>query len=113
MRTLLFLLLVAPVFVSAQINRSATELARETTKDFVVKKLFPGQAYTPVSYGEAKPCTEKDDLEIEWMIEHKFEISRPASSFDKNTNELRKYYKFIFYLNKQMKVRRAESYSKN
>jgi hypothetical protein len=113
MRTLLFFLLLAPVFTSAQINRSASELARETTKDFVVKKLFPGQVYNPVSYSEAKPYTEKDDLHIEWMIEHKFEISRSASSFDKNTDGLRKPYKFIFYLDKQMKVRRAESYSKS
>jgi hypothetical protein len=113
MRTLLFLLLLAPVSASAQINRSATELARETTKEFVIKKLFAGQHYSPVSYGDAKPFKEKKDREIEWIIEHQFEISQLVSSFDKNIEKIKRKYRFYFLLDKQMKVRRAESYSLN
>ena len=111
MRTLFILLLLAPFVATAQINRSANELARETTKEFVVKKLFKGQAYQSVSYGELKPY-KTDDIDIEWMIEHRFETKRPASSFDKNANSVKTAHRFIFFLDHQMKVKKAESYSK-
>lgn len=112
MRALLFLLLIAPLFTAAQINRSATELARETTKNFVVNKIFAGQQYSPFSYGEIKPFKEKDNLDIEWVIEHRFEISRSVSSFDKNKEGVKKLYTFYFMLDKRMKVQRAEAFSR-
>lgn len=111
MRTLFLFLLLAPLVAAAQINRSANELARETTKEFVVSKLFKGENYKPVSFGELKPF-KNEDIEVEWMIEHRFEMTRQISSFDKNTIPLPRPYKFIFLLDAQMKVKRAESYSK-
>ena len=110
MRTILFLLTITPFLAASQVNRSAAELARETTKEYVEKKLFVGQPYTPISYGDIKSYKDKKDMEVEWMIEHKFEISRPPGTFDKTRDMIRQPYKFIFFLDHQMKVRRAESY---
>ena len=110
MRTLLFLIFLFPLLTSAQINRSANELAQETTRNYIQKKLFKGQTYTPISYGEIKSYKDKRDIEIEWMIEHRFEISKPPGSTDKKSEETNQPYKFIFFLDHQMKVKRAESY---
>ena len=112
MRLLILILVLTPLLSKSQINRSANELARETTRDFIEKKLFKGQAYTPGAYGEIISFRDKRDLEIEWKIEHQFEITRPPGTYDKNSNGLRQTYKFTFYLNHEMKVRRAESFSK-
>ncbi len=110
MRILLSLLLLLPLYAVSQTNRSANELARETTKDYIEKKLFRGQPYTPLTYGEIKSHKDKYDLEIEWCIEHHFEISRPPGSFDKDKKMIRQPFKFTFFLDHQMKVKRAESY---
>jgi hypothetical protein len=110
MRTLICILFLLPILASAQVNRSANELAQETTKDYVQKKLFKGQPYTPISYSEIKSYRDKKDLEVEWMIEHRFEITRPPNMYDKNPASTNQPYRFIFYLDHQMKVKRAESY---
>lgn len=94
----------------AQVNRSANELARETTRDYITNKIFKQQSYRPLSYGEVKPWTDKRSL-IAWTLDHSFEIThRQASGFVKAA-ESRRAYRFLFYLDKQMKVLRAEANS--
>lgn len=108
MRTLLLLALVLPVFAGAQINRSAKELARENIEDYVVHKLFKDQPYQSVYYGELKNHFEKNQRVL-WTIEHKFEVTETTITNDRKM-EVKKPYKFIFFLNNKMEVQRAESY---
>jgi len=108
MRITLFLLLLFPAVLNAQINRSATELAKENIQEYVTSRLFSGHQYQPVSYGELKPREEKNQ-DVIWSITHKFEITETESHADKKIS-VQKSYEFVFYLDKKMKVRRAESY---
>jgi hypothetical protein len=108
MRITLFLLLLLPAVLRAQINRSATELAKENIQEYVTSKLFNGHPYQPVSYGELKSREEKNQEAI-WFITHKFEITETETHADKKIS-VQKPYNFIFYLDKKLKVRRAESY---
>jgi len=108
MRITLFLLLLLPAVLRAQINRSATELAKENIQEYVTSKLFNGHPYQPVSYGELKSREEKNQEAI-WSITHKFEITETETHADKKIS-VQKPYNFIFYLDKKLKVRRAESY---
>lgn len=112
MRTLLLFFLLAPTLAFSQVNRSARELAQETTRDYIEKKLFKGQSYVPGKYGEVKPFKDKNDIQIEWIIDHEFDINRPPRSFD-NEKGGRTSYHFLFYLDHQMKVKRASSYSRS
>jgi hypothetical protein len=111
MRRFLFFVLVLPVFSSAQINRSAREFARERIQEYIVTKLFKDLSYKPVSFGELKAHEEKNP-EIAWSIEHKFGITEIQVVSDKRT-EILKPYRFVFYLDKKMKVQRAESFWSN
>ncbi len=96
--------------VCAQVNRSANELARETTRDYIINKIFKQQGYRSRAYGELKPWTDKRSV-ISWTLDHSFEIThRQAAGFVKATDSKRAY-KFLFYLDKQMKVLRAEANS--
>lgn len=111
MRSILLLCALLPAALHAQINRSATELAKENIQEYVTAKLFSGHPYQPVSYGELKQREDKNQ-EIAWSITHKFEITETETQADKKL-AVQKPYKFIFFLDKKMKVRRAESYSLN
>lgn len=108
MQRILFLLLIVPAFSDAQINRSATELARENIREYLVTKIFKDQRYKPVSYGELK-LSQEAHSEIIWTIAHKFEITEPEKTSDKKPTDARKSYSFFFYLDKQLKVLKAES----
>ena len=107
MRPALFILLIFPLIANAQINRSATEFAKDNISEYITTKLFKGNPYKPVSYGELKPWEEKN-AEITCFIEHKFEITEIQSNAGKKT-PVQKPYKFTFYFNEKMKVVRAES----
>jgi hypothetical protein len=74
MRSFIFLLLALPVIAAGQINRSARELASTQVQEYINKKLFKDQPYKPIYFGELKARKEPDP-EIEWSIEHKFEIT--------------------------------------
>ena len=74
MRITLFLLFVAPLFLHAQINRSAKELACEKVHEYIVTRLFKNMPYKSVSYGELKPYDQVRS-ETAWTIEHNFEIT--------------------------------------
>ena len=105
-------MLALPFAAIAQINRSAKELACESTKDYIANKLFKGEPYKSISYGELKAWNDTRS-EICWTISHEFEVTEANSSgFSKATSES-KQYSFLFYLDKKMKVLRAESYYHN
>ncbi len=108
MRLLLILLLGIPLYSSAQINRSANELAREKVQDYIVSKIFKDLLYQPILYGELKP-QKQDHSEITWFISHQFEITDSQYVADKKI-AVRKPYFFSFYLDKKLKVLAAQSY---
>src|SRR5215471_2528453 len=108
MRPILFLLLVLPFVTHAQINRSARELASERVAEYVSSKLFKDQPYKSVSFGQIKEVHEKD-VEITWSIVHEFEIKEPT--FNTQQPEKVKTCRFIFFLDKRMHVKRAETWS--
>ncbi len=108
MRLLFILVLGIPLFSSAQINRSANELAREKVQEYIVSKVFKDMLYKPVSYGELKP-QKQDHSEIIWFISHQFEITDSQYVADKKI-AVRKPYFFSFYLDKKLKVLAAQRY---
>ncbi|MEO5562737.1 MAG: hypothetical protein ABIR18_04860 [Chitinophagaceae bacterium] len=107
MRVFLLLLVLIPVGVLAQINRSANELARESVQTYLTTKIYKDQAYNPGSYSELKPIIDKKNPDVAWMIQHKFEIDEVDKSDKKNVYH--KPYKFAFYLDKKMMVLKAEA----
>jgi hypothetical protein len=107
MRFLFLLLLLAPVAAKAQVNRSATELAKENIGEYVTGKLFKGYSYEPVSYGLLKSRNERN-RETKWSIVHEFGIIEKQTGTDKLA-VTQKQYKFIFFLDEKMKVLSAET----
>jgi hypothetical protein len=107
MRTFLLLAFLLPLFAGAQINRSARELAGENIQEYISKKLFKDQPYKSVFYGDLKAYVEKKQ-DIAWTVEHKFEVTEGEMSDKKATHQ--QTYKFLFYLNDKMEVKKAESY---
>jgi hypothetical protein len=107
MRFLLLLLITFPFFVKAQINRSANEMACEKVKEYIETKLFKDLTYKGVAYSQLKAYNDPRS-HIAWSIEHKFEIETPVYT-DKKSSVL-KQYRFSFYLDKRLKVLKAESY---
>jgi len=104
----IFLLCTFPALSNGQINRSATELAKENIHEYVTDKIFKSHAYQPISYGELKSVGTKD-REVKWSIVHKFEIPETQREADKKV-EVQKPYDFIFYLDDKMRVLGARSY---
>lgn len=107
MRLLLLLFVLAPVAINAQVNRSATELAKENIGEYVTGKLFKGYSYEPVSYGSLKSRNAKN-RDTKWSIVHEFAITEKLSGADKLA-EAQKQYKFIFFLDEKMKIVSAET----
>lgn len=107
MRLLILLLIITPFFADAQVNRSANELACERVKEYIETRLFKDLTYKAVSYGQLKPHSQPHSP-ITWSIEHKFEIETPV--FSNNKTSTLKSYNFSFYLDKKLKVLRAESF---
>ncbi len=108
MRVLFILLMSFPIYLKAQINRSANELAREKVKEYIVTKLFKEGSYHPVSYSELKE-SKQQQTDINWSIRHNFEIIDSQFVADKKI-AVRKPYSFAFYLDKKLKVLTAESF---
>jgi hypothetical protein len=109
MRLILLLLMALPFYAGAQINRSARELASESTKEYLTTKLFKGKSYSPGSYGEIKAVNDPRS-EITWTLDHKFRIGETQKGWGKEEH-LQKWYHFRFYLDSRMNVLKAESYS--
>lgn len=111
MRIVLCLLLALPCFASAQINKSANEVAREVTRDYIVQKVFKGKAYEPVWYGELIPVKDKK-TQTAWTLEHHFLVDeRPSGGFEVGPAK-KVSYSFLFFLDKRMRVLKAESFVK-
>jgi len=108
MRVTFFLLLIIPAITNAQINRSATEFAKEQIAEYLTSKLFKDNPYKPVSYGELKTLNEQRSG-IAWCLVHEFEVTETDTNSLKKTM-VQKPYRFAFYLNEKMKVVKAESY---
>ena len=107
MRSIFVALLFVPLVHQAQVNRSATELARENIKSWLLSKLFKDQPYKPGTYTDLKTVVDKNP-NIAWMIMHRFEIEEPGLDPDTKAH-IQKPYKFAFYLDKKMTVVRAEA----
>jgi len=108
MRALFFAVIILPAFVHGQINRSATELAKENIRSYLTRKIFKVEPYQPVSYGELKPEKERN-VDTKWSIVHKFRITETEVEADKKFS-VQKPYNFIFYLDDKMEVVGARSY---
>jgi hypothetical protein len=108
MRILLLFLVSLPVFCGAQVNRSANEVARESVQAYIGTKLFRDMGYKPGDYGELKSQEDRENY-IAWSLIHQFEITDSQFVADKRI-AIRKTYNFSFYLDKKLKVIRAESY---
>ena len=109
MRKLPLLLMFLPLVINAQINRSATELAKENIQDYITTKLFNGHPYQSISYGELKQRKDSDDPDIAWSMQHKFQITEMQASGDKKLSS-QKPYRFMFYLDRKMKVLKAVTF---
>jgi len=107
MRAILFLLLIFPTAVNAQFKRSATELAKENIREYLMSKLFKNSAYQSISYGELTSLKENDP-DNEWYIKHKFTITG-IQFHGYRKDSVQKSYDFIFYFDNRMRVFRAES----
>jgi hypothetical protein len=108
MRLLLIFLIAIPFFSTAQIDRSATELAQERIREYISTKIFNGLPYKPISYGKLKP-QKQPRSEVAWSITHQFEIIDSQFVADKKTVVQKPYY-FSFYLDKKLKIVTAQSY---
>ena len=107
MRILILALLLVPLVHRAQVNRSATELAKENVKTWLLSKLFKDQPYKPGAYTELKSVVDRNP-NVAWIIMHRFEIEEPQIDPD-SKSRIQKPYKFAFYLDKKMGVVRAEA----
>lgn len=107
MKLFLLCLLGIPLLSQAQVNRSATELAQENIKGYLVAKLFQGKAYSPVSYGQLKSRVIKSNTEIAWSLDHRFEI-RENAMVDGKRVMVNRPYKFTFFMDREMEVLRAD-----
>jgi len=108
MRILLLVVIMLPAIVYGQINRSATELAKENIRSYLTRKVFKTEPYQPISYGELRPENERD-VDARWSIVHKFKITETEVEANRKFS-VQKPYKFIFYLDDRMEVVRARSY---
>jgi len=108
MRLLLLSLLSLPLLCNAQINRSANEVARERVQEYIGTKLFKDLAYKPGDYGKLKSQKDREN-DIAWSLTHQFEITDSQFVADKRI-AVRKTYNFSFYLDKELKVIKAEGY---
>jgi hypothetical protein len=102
------MVITLPAFVHGQINRSATELAKENIRSYLTGKIFKAEPYHPISYGTLKPEKERN-VDARWSIVHKFEITETEIEANKKFS-VDKPYNFIFYLDNKMEVIEARSY---
>lgn len=105
------LLLLICFQASSQVNRSALELARENAQDFLTGKIFKNQDYHPISFSNIEPFKHYNP-DISWVLEHKCEVGNETHYSGRDTT-IYTTYKFVFYLDRKLKVFRAESFQGN
>ena len=108
MRILFFSFVSLPCFCAAQINRSANEVARESVGEYICQKLFKNLGYTAGQYGELHPKNDRE-TDVAWSITHQFEIMDSQYVSNKRI-AVRTTYNFSFYLDKKLKVIKADGY---
>lgn len=107
MRTLLFLMLILPTLASAQVNKSAKELAGENIEAYL-QKIYKGQDHT-ITLGEPKAYLSQGS-EAEWKISCRVTFTDVAG---KKSSSQDAYSNFMFYLSRRMQVVSAEAYKQN
>jgi hypothetical protein len=106
---MILLFLVFPIIVNAQVNRSASLLAHENIQEYLRSKLFKDQPYNPGSFGDLKPQKENHS-ETAWIMEHKFQVAEKVSKGTRQPLSTDNHaYWFFFFLDKKMRVLKAES----
>lgn len=101
MRLFLFLL---PLSATAQMNRSASQLARENIEAYLKGKIFRTEPYRSYTFGTLKPATLAEP-EIVWTMEHRFGIQEKRE----NDASVWKPHYFVFYFDKKMKILMTKS----
>jgi hypothetical protein len=109
MKTFFFFMFITISFLSNGQNRSALELARENTNNYLGAGVFKGQTYKQTSIGELKPFDIKSST-IEWMMDQKVEAIQTRKVSDSTSKMLKQEYRFRFYLDHKMEVIRSECY---
>jgi hypothetical protein len=110
MRIVILLLLCLPFIGKTQINRSANELAREVSAEYLRDRIFKGKNYQPIWFGELKPRSDKKGI-VAWTMEHKFVISDKDPAGFRTTSDSIQSFSFLLFLDRKMKVLKAESHS--
>lgn len=102
----LLLLVLLPVAVVAQVNRSARELAMENAQEYMTTKLLKGHSYKSVDFGQLKSYTRKDGEKV-WLMEHHFETGSNKRAGQETSAH--KTGKVFFYFDERMEIVRADS----
>jgi len=110
MRLTLLLLLIG-FQANSQLNRSALELARENAQDFLSSKIFKNKDYHPMTFSNLEPYKQYSP-DISWVLEHRCEVGNETHYSGRDTT-IYTTYKFVFYLDRKLKVFRAESFQGN
>lgn len=108
MRLLTFLLFCS-LSASAQINRSARELAKENVSTYIHEKLFKNQNYQPLTFSDLQPVERRKDSEDRWFIKHRFDIQATAAKRQKEADKS-SAHSFVFFFDEKMRVVRAQQY---
>ncbi len=108
MRLLILFCLVLPCISNAQVNRSASEFAKEKIQEYIITKIFTEGEYKPVSFGELQ-TPSVPGCRHNWSILHQFEIVDSQYVSNKRRAVHTPYY-FSFYLDKKLNVMSAERF---
>jgi hypothetical protein len=103
MRLFLFFLLFSSV-ASAQVNRSAKELAKEHVVDYIEQKLFKKKPYKSLGFSELKPLQEIKATSNGWYLKHEFVIGLAEKDNKKDAVTCA----FIFYFDEKMHITSAQ-----
>lgn len=102
MRLLILFFLGIPCISFAQVNRSASEFAKEKIQEFIVSKIFIEGEYRPLSFGELLTSSVPGSRH-NWSMLHQFEIVDSQYVSNKRMVVHTSYY-FSFYLDKKLNV---------
>jgi hypothetical protein len=109
MQLLLLLFCVCTFFcTNAQINRSTKELATENINNYLSRKIFKKQSFQVLATGNLQSY-QLNSPDIVWTMESKLEAVELKRSYQNDSLMLvHQPYKFLFYLDKRLKVVVAE-----
>ncbi|HJW18054.1 MAG TPA: hypothetical protein VJ499_13070 [Flavisolibacter sp.] len=105
---IILLFLVYPFVAHTQVNHSASQLAHENIQEYLTTKIFKDQPYYPRSFGALKTQKEAHE-ETAWIMEHKFQVAEKPGKENNQAAPDSHLYRFYFFLDKKMRVVKAES----